>query len=78
MSTSSTKANSTIRPTKWIVPSTFLLIGFPLIHSIPTKTILAPSKAGNGKRLNTDKLIDIKGILDRNNYEKAGYNYWRL
>jgi len=23
-------------------------------------------------------LVDIKGLLDRNEYEKAGYNYWRL
>ncbi|MBE6827702.1 MAG: nucleotide sugar dehydrogenase [Ruminococcaceae bacterium] len=23
-------------------------------------------------------LVDIKGLLDRNAYEKAGYNYWRL
>ena len=23
-------------------------------------------------------LLDIKGILDRKNYEEAGYMYWRL
>ena len=23
-------------------------------------------------------LVDIKGILNRNEYEKAGYSYWRL
>ena len=23
-------------------------------------------------------LIDVKGILDRTEYEKAGYSYWRL
>jgi len=28
----------------------------------------------NSKRV----LLDIKGILDRKAYEKAGYNYWRL
>ena len=28
---------------------------------------------------NSEKvLVDIKGLLDRNEYEKAGYNYWRL
>lgn len=30
-------------------------------------------------RTNTKKvLLDIKGILDRNEYESAGYKYWRL
>lgn len=29
---------------------------------------------GNGKKV----LLDIKGLLDRNEYEKAGYDYWRL
>ena len=23
-------------------------------------------------------LLDIKGLLDRNEFETAGYNYWRL
>lgn len=32
-------------------------------------------KAGdNGKKV----LVDIKGLLNRNEYEKAGYSYWRL
>lgn len=26
----------------------------------------------------TKVLVDIKGLLDRNEYESAGYNYWRL
>ena len=29
---------------------------------------------GNGKKV----LLDIKGLLDRKEYEKAGYDYWRL
>ena len=29
---------------------------------------------GVGKKV----LLDIKGLLDRNEYEKAGYSYWRL
>lgn len=29
---------------------------------------------GKGKKV----LLDLKGILDRKEYEKAGYNYWRL
>ena len=29
---------------------------------------------GKGKKV----LLDIKGLLDRNEYEKAGYDYWRL
>lgn len=29
---------------------------------------------GNGKKV----LVDVKGILDRNEYEAAGYSYWRL
>jgi len=29
---------------------------------------------GEGKKV----LLDIKGLLDRKAYEKAGYNYWRL
>ncbi len=29
---------------------------------------------GSGKKV----LLDIKGILDRKNYESAGYHYWRL
>ena len=32
-------------------------------------------KAGNN---NTKVLADIKGLLNRNEYEAAGYNYWRL
>lgn len=32
------------------------------------------ASADNGKRV----LLDIKGLLDRDEYEKAGYNYWRL
>lgn len=32
------------------------------------------SSVDNTKRV----LLDIKGLLDRNEYEKAGYNYWRL
>ena len=29
---------------------------------------------GAGKKI----LLDIKGILDKNAYEAAGYAYWRL
>ena len=29
---------------------------------------------GEGKKI----IIDIKGLLDRKEYEKAGYSYWRL
>ena len=29
---------------------------------------------GQGQKV----LLDIKGLLDRQAYEKAGYNYWRL
>lgn len=29
---------------------------------------------GNGKKV----LLDLKGLLDRNEYESAGYSYWRL
>lgn len=29
---------------------------------------------GSGKKV----LVDVKGILDRNEYEAAGYSYWRL
>jgi UDP-N-acetyl-D-galactosamine dehydrogenase len=29
---------------------------------------------GSGKKV----LIDVKGLLNRKNYEKAGYSYWRL
>lgn len=29
---------------------------------------------GKGKKI----LIDIKGIMNRKNYEEAGYLYWRL
>ena len=32
-------------------------------------------KAGNN---NTKVLADIKGLLNRKEYEAAGYNYWRL
>lgn len=32
------------------------------------------ASADKGKRV----LLDIKGLLDRKEYEKAGYNYWRL
>lgn len=31
-------------------------------------------KDGKGKKV----LLDIKGLLDRNEYETAGYDYWRL
>ncbi len=32
------------------------------------------------KAVDNDKrvLVDIKGLLNRKEYEKAGYNYWRL
>ena len=29
---------------------------------------------GEGKKV----LLDLKGLLDRKEYEAAGYNYWRL
>ena len=29
---------------------------------------------GAGKKV----LLDIKGVLDRDSYESAGYSYWRL
>ena len=29
---------------------------------------------GKGKRV----LLDLKGLLDREAYENAGYSYWRL
>ena len=29
---------------------------------------------GEGKKV----LLDIKGLFDRREYEKAGYSYWRL
>jgi UDP-N-acetyl-D-galactosamine dehydrogenase len=29
---------------------------------------------GEGKKV----LLDVKGLLDRNEYEEAGYCYWRL
>ena len=29
---------------------------------------------GEGKKI----MIDIKGLLDRKEYENAGYSYWRL
>ena len=29
---------------------------------------------GKGEKV----LLDIKGLLDRKEYEAAGYNYWRL
>lgn len=29
---------------------------------------------GEGKKI----LIDVKGVLDRAEYERAGYSYWRL
>lgn len=29
---------------------------------------------GEGKKV----LVDVKGLLDRNAYEDAGYSYWRL
>ena len=29
---------------------------------------------GAGKKV----LLDIKGILNKNTFEKAGYSYWRL
>ena len=29
---------------------------------------------GEGRKV----LLDLKGLLDRNAFEKAGYNYWRL
>ena len=29
---------------------------------------------GKGQKV----LVDVKGLFDRNAYEKAGYNYWRL
>lgn len=32
------------------------------------------ARADKGKRV----LLDIKGLLDRKEYEEAGYNYWRL
>ena len=32
------------------------------------------ASADNSKRV----LLDIKGLLDRDEYEEAGYNYWRL
>ncbi|MBQ5994443.1 MAG: nucleotide sugar dehydrogenase [Clostridia bacterium] len=31
-------------------------------------------KADNSEKV----LVDVKGLLDRDEYEKAGYNYWRL
>ena len=31
-------------------------------------------KASNNEKV----LVDIKGLLDRKEYEKAEYNYWRL
>ena len=34
----------------------------------------AVSASRKGKKV----LLDIKGLLDRNEYEKAGYDYWRL
>ena len=29
---------------------------------------------GAGKKV----LVDVKGVLDRDTFEKAGYDYWRL
>ena len=29
-------------------------------------------------RKGTKVLVDVKGVLDRKEYEAAGYNYWRL
>ena len=29
---------------------------------------------GSGRKV----LIDVKGLLDREEYEKSGYSYWRL
>ena len=45
-------------------------------HSEFTKFTMADMDNffGNGKKV----LVDVKGILDRNEYETAGYSYWRL
>lgn len=45
-------------------------------HSEFTKFTMADMDKffGNGKKV----LVDVKGILDRNEYETAGYSYWRL
>lgn len=45
-------------------------------HSEFTKFTMADMDKffGNGKKV----LVDVKGILDRNEYEAAGYSYWRL
>lgn len=45
-------------------------------HNCFTKLSLTDidSMYGDGKKV----LLDIKGLLDRNEYEKAGYDYWRL
>ncbi len=43
--------------------STFLLIGFFVIHSIKQKITREPSRAGIGRRLNTARLTPIKDAM---------------
>ena len=45
-------------------------------HEAFTKLSMSDVDAffGDGKKV----LLDVKGLLDRNEYEEAGYSYWRL
>ena len=45
------------------MPSTLLLSGFFLIHSIITKTALDPSKAGKGSKLKTARFTPINAEM---------------
>ncbi len=50
-----------------------LAVSHEAYNGLDMKTIDGMFKAGQ-----TKVLSDIKGVLDRNEYENAGFNYWRL
>ena len=56
-----TKPNKINNPTLWILASISRGTGFLKIHSIRTNTILAPSRAGIGNKLNTAKFTASNG-----------------
>ena len=49
-----------------------LAVAHTAFESFTTKSMGA--LFGDGKKV----LLDIKGLLDREKFEKAGYSYWRF
>ncbi len=56
-------------PTVFNTCTYFGLIGEPVTDSIPTKSSLPPSSAGNGRRFMTARLSEINAVNIRSYYK---------